>query len=185
MLTILIELIIKEFDEDFSKLKFEGEYLNGKRNGKGKEYYQNGTLRFEGEYLDNHRIKGKYYNNGIMEYEGEYLYDKNENYGNFIGAVIESLKKNLKYEKRYYNNDIYFFSKFLFISFNIFNLVNIFSLLFLSSSACFINSLFSFFNDFIFISISLLCSFNIFIFFSYLDIISLIFFSISLESFIL
>ena len=33
--------------------------------------------------------------------------DKNENYGNFIGSVIESLKKNLKYEKRYYNNDIY------------------------------------------------------------------------------
>ena len=28
---------IKEYDE-YDKLKFEGEYLNGKRNGKGKEY---------------------------------------------------------------------------------------------------------------------------------------------------
>ena len=30
---------------------FEGEYLNGERNGKGKEYYSNGEVRFEGEYI--------------------------------------------------------------------------------------------------------------------------------------
>jgi len=34
------------------KIIFEGEYLNGKRNGKGKEYYNNGKLQFEGEYLN-------------------------------------------------------------------------------------------------------------------------------------
>ena len=38
-----------EYDWD-GTLKFEGEYLNGKRNGKGKEYYYNGKLEFEGEY---------------------------------------------------------------------------------------------------------------------------------------
>ena len=27
---------------------FEGEYLNGERNGKEKEYYYNGNLNFEG-----------------------------------------------------------------------------------------------------------------------------------------
>ena len=27
-------------------------YLNKKRNGKGKEYYENGELKFEGEYLN-------------------------------------------------------------------------------------------------------------------------------------
>ena len=32
-------------------LVYEGEYLNGKKNGKGKEYYENGELRFEGEYI--------------------------------------------------------------------------------------------------------------------------------------
>ena len=32
-------------------LIFEGEYLNGKRNGKGKEYYYDEKLKFEGEYL--------------------------------------------------------------------------------------------------------------------------------------
>ena len=32
------------------KLVFEGEYINGERNGKGKEYnYKNGKLEFEGE----------------------------------------------------------------------------------------------------------------------------------------
>ena len=40
---------IKEYNYD-GKLLFECEYLNGERNGKGKEYY-NGQLKFEGEYL--------------------------------------------------------------------------------------------------------------------------------------
>ena len=48
----------KEYDS-YDKLIFEGEYLNGKRNGKGKEYY-NGKLVFEGEYLyDIRNGKGK------------------------------------------------------------------------------------------------------------------------------
>ena len=33
-------------------LRFEGEYLFGKRNGKGKEYGYNGKLIFEGEYIN-------------------------------------------------------------------------------------------------------------------------------------
>jgi len=38
------------------KLVYEGEYLNGERNGKGKEYYNNGKLEFEGEFLMEKRI---------------------------------------------------------------------------------------------------------------------------------
>ena len=34
------------------KLIFEGEYLNGLKNGKGKEYDYDGKLKFEGEYLN-------------------------------------------------------------------------------------------------------------------------------------
>ena len=34
------------------KIKNEIDYLNGKRNGKGKEYNYNGILVFEGEYLN-------------------------------------------------------------------------------------------------------------------------------------
>ena len=44
------------------ELLFEGEFLNGSRNGKGKEYYPNGKLLFEGEFLN-----GKKWN--IKEYD--------------------------------------------------------------------------------------------------------------------
>ena len=40
---------MKEYDY-FDKLIFEGNYLNGERNGKGKEYNNKGKLIFEGEY---------------------------------------------------------------------------------------------------------------------------------------
>ena len=35
---------------------FEGEYLNGERNGKGKKYDWYGELEFEGEYLNGNKI---------------------------------------------------------------------------------------------------------------------------------
>ena len=41
-------------------LKFEGEYLNGEKNGLGKEYYENGNLRFEGEYLNGMKMVNYY-----------------------------------------------------------------------------------------------------------------------------
>ena len=36
-------------------VKFRGEYLNGKRNGKGKEYFE-GRVKFEGEYLNGIKV---------------------------------------------------------------------------------------------------------------------------------
>ena len=68
---IIYELIngngkVKEYN-DYGELDFEGEYLNGKSYGEGKEYYI-GTLIFEGEYLNGKRNgKGKQYSdNGIL-----------------------------------------------------------------------------------------------------------------------
>ena len=62
----------KEFSYD-GILLFEGEYLNGQRNGKGKEYYRNGNLKFEGEYLNGKRLNGIEYNNeGGLDYIREY-----------------------------------------------------------------------------------------------------------------
>ena len=55
---------------------FEGEYLNRKRNGKGKEYLiSDNIMIFEGEYVNRKRNgKGKeYYHNGKILFEGEYL----------------------------------------------------------------------------------------------------------------
>ena len=44
----------KKYNDD-GNLIFEGEYLNGERNGKGKEYNYDGGLIFEGEYLNGKR----------------------------------------------------------------------------------------------------------------------------------
>ena len=50
----------KESELGTNRLIFEGEYLNGKRNGNGKEYNYDGELAFEGEYLNGQRNgKGK------------------------------------------------------------------------------------------------------------------------------
>ena len=52
--------------------------MNGKRNGKGKEYWNNGKLKFEGKYLNGERNgNGKEYNFfGKLIFEGEYRDNK-------------------------------------------------------------------------------------------------------------
>ena len=65
----------KEYHSRKNTLVFEGEYLNGKKNGKGKEYDVSGKLLFEGEYSNGFRDgKGKEYDDmsGKLIYEGEY-----------------------------------------------------------------------------------------------------------------
>ena len=70
-------------------LLFKGEYLNGKRNGKGKEYDIVGELEFEGEFLNGERNgKGKeYYDNNELKFEGEYM-EKNGVEKGIIKKVI-------------------------------------------------------------------------------------------------
>ena len=78
-----------------NKLIFEGEYLNDKRNGIGKEYYNDGTLLFEGEYFKEERKgKGKEFFLGELVFEGEYLNDqkwngKGKDYGIFSFLDID------------------------------------------------------------------------------------------------
>ena len=57
---------------------YEGEYLNGEKNGKGKEYDKKGELKYKGKFLNDKRHgKGKEYDkNDELKYEGEYLYGK-------------------------------------------------------------------------------------------------------------
>ena len=64
-------------NNDINKhLIYEGEYKNGLRNGKGKEYLD-GKLIFEGEYLNGERNgKGKEYENGKLIFEGYYIKGK-------------------------------------------------------------------------------------------------------------
>jgi len=53
-------------------LIFEGEYSNGEKNGKGKEYYSdfsdNAKISFEGEFLNGKRFKGK-----ECDYNGQFV----------------------------------------------------------------------------------------------------------------
>ena len=69
----------KEYAANTNKLNFQGEYLKGKkikgkgyndngklifeleRNGKGKEYYENGILKFKGIYFNGGKFNGKGY----------------------------------------------------------------------------------------------------------------------------
>jgi len=132
-----------EYTRDKNKLIFEGQYLNGLRNGKGKEYYKNGILKFKGKYLNGLRNgKGKEYtinryinfdydaNNDFYEYyeyfrevsfEGEYLNGKRNGKGKEYyknGILIfegEYLNglKNGKGKEYYKNGEIKFEGEFL------------------------------------------------------------------------
>ena len=89
---------------------FEGEYKNGKRNGKGKEYSTDGDLIFEGEYKNGKRNgKGKELCfNKYKEFEGEYRngirwigveYDYDEN-------IINKINYEEELYKEYYKNEL-------------------------------------------------------------------------------
>ena len=76
-------------------LLYEGEYLNGKRHGKGKEFNSNESLLFEGEYLNGKRNgKGKEYNGSFLIFECEYLNGKKWNGRGY------DFNKNIIYEIR-------------------------------------------------------------------------------------
>ena len=78
---------IKEYSSYYNVLEFEGEYKNGKRNGKGKGKEYNtidGKLEFEGEYKNGKRNgKGKEYDtiDGKLIFEGKYLNGKKNGKG--------------------------------------------------------------------------------------------------------
>ena len=73
---------------------FESEYLNGKKNGKWKEY-KDKKLKFKREYLNN-ESNGKWneYLNEKLEFEGEYLNGKRNGKGKNIIRIMVNL--NLK-----------------------------------------------------------------------------------------
>ena len=82
----------KEFDRESGRLVFKGNYLNGKRNGKGCEY-NNCSISFVGEYLNGKRWNGK-------------GYDPQKN-------VVYELKEGKGYVKEYCNDKISFEGEYL------------------------------------------------------------------------
>ena len=98
--------------------------MNGKRNGKGKEYDLDGKLKFEGEYLYGKKWDGKGYNinnnnieyilykgkgyvikcykNGIPMFKGEYLYGERNGKGKEYNkdGELKKVWSNQNLEKR-------------------------------------------------------------------------------------
>ena len=94
---------VKEYDLSLLKpsLKYEGEYRNGMKNGKGKEYEKD-KLRYEGEFLNGQRHgKGEEFSkDGQLEFEGEYK--KGERWDGY-GKEYDSFRNTLIYEGEYIN----------------------------------------------------------------------------------
>ena len=78
--------VAKEFDWLNGNLIYEGDYLDGERNGNGKEYNEKDMLIFEGEYLKGKKEDGiiKEYKYGNLICEGEYLNGKRKENGKII-----------------------------------------------------------------------------------------------------
>ena len=92
--------------------------MNGKRNGKEKEYYDNNKIKFEDEFKNDLRCNGKGYdnNNTIYELKNRKRYAKEyDYYGNLIFEFeyLNGLKNgkgkeynyrvNLEFEEEYLN----------------------------------------------------------------------------------
>ena len=94
--------ITYEYNSSNDFLLFEGNYSNGKKNGCGKEYDEEGKLIFEGEYLNGKKWKGleKVYSQDT----GELIYEYEYSNGNINGNVKE-------YDK--YNGELLFEGKYL------------------------------------------------------------------------
>jgi len=92
-----------EYYKDGS-IKYEGDWVNGKREGNGKAVYKNGDY-YIGSFKNNFRDgKGiEYYKNGNIRYEGDWVGGKKEGYGKKIDEdgeyYIGQWKNNIRHGK--------------------------------------------------------------------------------------
>ena len=107
-----------EFILNTDILIFKGEYEKGRKNGKGKEYYDTGILKFEGEYINGKRWNGKGYNkNGLIQFEiidgkGEIKEFYEDGKLKFEGEYLNG-EKNGKGKEYYDNGNIKFEGEYL------------------------------------------------------------------------
>ena len=86
-------------------IKYEGTYLNGEKNGNGKEYYYSHARRFHG------KINEKENEESIIFFEGEYLNGKKWNGKGFDknGEIIFELKDGTGKCQEYNNEGVLIF----------------------------------------------------------------------------
>lgn len=73
------------YDEKFEQIQFEGRLKNGKADGSGSEYYENGRYQFVGEFVEG-VYEGEgilYYEDGSVEYRGEFADGRFEGVGEY------------------------------------------------------------------------------------------------------
>ena len=107
--------IWKEYDK-YGILKFEGEFINGKKNGKGNEYFDDGLIRYEGNYINGKRsgLGKEYYNDDII-FDGNYkngLRWNGKGY-NSTDKTIYEIKNGEGFGKEYNYDKTYFIGNYL------------------------------------------------------------------------
>ena len=104
-------VLIMYFDN--GKIKYEGNIVDGKKNGIMKSYYENGQLQEEGHYKEG-KYEGlwrRYFDNGILSIKGNYKDDKQDgfwkSYYDNGQLYLDRIYKDGKLEgfwKSYYDN---------------------------------------------------------------------------------
>ena len=103
------------FDEYRDKIIFEGEFSNGKKNGKGKEYDINtGKIKYEGEYFNgNVTGRGKvYYHEGNIKYQVEFKKGKKITKGKKIQFSEGPITKEGEYINEHVNGKAEVYDKY-------------------------------------------------------------------------
>ena len=80
--------------------RFEGDFINGKKTGRGTYYFNNGD-RYEGNFINGERTgKGTYYFNNGNTYKGDWVNDKRNGRGTFFWSNGE------RYEGDFINGEM-------------------------------------------------------------------------------
>lgn len=77
------------------KIMYDGKWLNGKRDGKGKYYWENGNLRYSGNWIDDKKIGvgSSFYENSQLKYKGMWNNGMYEGEGKFWDEDGELIHK--------------------------------------------------------------------------------------------
>lgn len=87
------------YDENFERIQFEGRLVNGKADGSGTEYYENGRYQFVGGFVEG-AYEGEgilYYGDGSVEYCGGFADGRFEGVGEYTdgdGRVYSGVFEN-------------------------------------------------------------------------------------------
>jgi hypothetical protein len=76
--------------------RYEGDWIDGKRNGNGAFYNQDGIKLYDGEWRNNEMegLGTGFYPNGAKKYEGQWVNGKKNGYGVFITRMDQYIEVN-------------------------------------------------------------------------------------------